>query len=97
SQTPAKTRSGVCWTRAPSGADGARDMARVIRCALVQVGSDLPMDRPVDDIKAALNDKCAGLIAAAAARGARMLALPELFNTPYFATVTDPRWYAAAE
>jgi beta-ureidopropionase len=72
-------------------------MARVIRCALVQVGSDLPMDRPVDDIKAALNDKCAGLIAAAAARGARMLALPELFNTPYFATVTDPRWYAAAE
>ena len=72
-------------------------MARVIRCALVQVGSDLPMDRPVDDIKAALNDKCAGLIATAAARGARMLALPELFNTPYFATVTDPRWYAAAE
>ena len=26
-----------------------------------------------------------------------MLALPELFNTPYFATATDPRWYAAAE
>ena len=37
-------------------------MARVVRCALVQVGSDLPMDRPVDEIKAALNDKCARLI-----------------------------------
>ena len=72
-------------------------MARVIRCALVQIGSDLPMDRPVDEIKAALNDKCARLIETAAARGVRVLALPELFNTPYFATATDPRWYAAAE
>jgi len=48
-------------------------MARVVRCALVQVASDLPMDRPVDEIKAALNDKCARLIETAATRGARML------------------------
>src|SRR6185295_15512731 len=91
--TCSATGCGTCWTRASSGAD----MARVVRCALVQVASDLPMDRPVDEIKAALNDKCARLIETAAARGARMLALPELFNTPYFATATDPRWHAAAE
>src|SRR5262245_35212670 len=95
--TCSATACGTRWTRASSGADGAEDMARVIRCALVQVAGDLPMDRPVGDIKAALNDKCARLIDTAAARGVRMLALPELFNTPYFATVTDPRWYAAAE
>jgi beta-ureidopropionase len=72
-------------------------MARVVRCALVQMGSDLPMDRPVEEIKAALNDKCARLIAGAASGGVQVLALPELFNTPYFAAATDPRWYAAAE
>ena len=44
----------------------------MIRCALVQIGSDLPMDRPVEEIKAALNDKCAGLIADGRARGARI-------------------------
>ncbi len=72
-------------------------MARVVRCALVQIGSDLPMDRPVEEIKTALKDKCARLIADAASGGVRVLALPELFNTPYFAAATDPRWHAAAE
>ena len=72
-------------------------MARLVRCALLQLGSDLPMNRPVEEIKAALNEKGARLIAAAAAGGVRVLALPELFNTPYFATATDSRWYAAAE
>lgn len=72
-------------------------MARVVRCGLVQVGSDLPMSEPVEAIKQALNEKCARLIAEAAGRGVRVVALPELFNTPYFGRFTDARWYSAAE
>ncbi len=72
-------------------------MARVVRCGLVQVGSDVPMDRPIEEIKAALTEKCAGLIGEAAGRGAKIFVLPELFTTPYFARFTDARWYAAAE
>ncbi len=74
-----------------------KDMARVVRCGLVQVGSDIPMTEPIATIKAALNEKCSRLIGEAAAQGASILALPELFNTPYFARFTDARWYAAAE
>src|SRR5262249_2436635 len=74
-----------------------RGVARVIRGALVQLGSDVPMDQPIDAIKAALNEKAARLIGDAGRDGVRVLALPELFNTPYFAATTDPRWYAATE
>ena len=72
-------------------------MTRVVRCGLVQVGSDVPMTEPVEAIKAVLNDKCARLIAEAAGLDVKMLVLPELFNTPYFGRFTDARWYAAAE
>jgi beta-ureidopropionase len=72
-------------------------MARIVRCGLVQMGSDLPMDGAVEEIKAALTEKCVGLIEAAAVEGVRVLALPELCNTPFFASATDARWLTAAE
>ena len=72
-------------------------MTRVVKCALLQVGSDVPMTEPVDIIRAAMNQKCAGLIANAARQGTQILVLPELFTMPYFARFTDSRWYAAAE
>jgi hypothetical protein len=72
-------------------------MARIVRCGLAQMGSDLPMDGAVEEIKAALTEKCVRLIEAAAAQGVRVLALPELCNTPFFASATDARWLAAAE
>ncbi len=72
-------------------------MARVVKCALLQVGSDIPMTEPVEVIRAAMNQKCAGLIANAARQGTQILVLPELFTMPYFARFTDSRWYAAAE
>ncbi len=72
-------------------------MTRVVKCALLQVGSDVPMTEPVEVIRAAMNQKCAGLIANAARQGTQILVLPELFTMPYFARFTDSRWYAAAE
>lgn len=72
-------------------------MTRVVRCALLQVGNDVPMTESVDLIRVAMNQKCAGMIANAARQGTQILVLPELFTMPYFARFTDSRWYAAAE
>jgi N-carbamoylputrescine amidase len=71
--------------------------ANVVRCALIQAAHDLPMTAPIAEIRDAALAKYAGLIERAASQGARIVALPELFTAPYFCTVTDARWYAAAE
>lgn len=55
------------------------------------------MTAPIEDIKTAALAKSTRLIEEAAAAGARIVALPELFTAPYFCRVTDARWYAAAE
>ena len=72
-------------------------MANVVRCALIQARHDLPMTAPIADIRDAALAKYTQLIEEAAASGARLVALPELFTAPYFCRVTDSRWYAAAE
>src|SRR6476619_1756592 len=74
---------------------GVDDVLTPVRCALIQAGHPVPMTAPIEDIKtAALATR---LIEEAAAAGARIVALPELFTAPYFCRVTDARWYAAAE
>jgi N-carbamoylputrescine amidase len=72
-------------------------LAEPVRGALIQAGHDLPMTAPIAEIRDAALDKYARLIADAAAAGARIVALPELFTAPYFCRETDARWYAAAE
>jgi N-carbamoylputrescine amidase len=72
-------------------------VTNIVRCALIQAAHDLPMTAPVQDIRAAAVAKYTGLIEDAASRGARIVALPELFTAPYFCNATDARWYAAAE
>jgi beta-ureidopropionase len=72
-------------------------LANVVRCALIQARHDLPMTAPIADIRDAALAKYTQLIEEAAASGARLVALPELFTAPYFCRVTDSRWYAAAE
>ena len=72
-------------------------MANSVRCALIQAAHDLPMTAPVEKIRDAAVAKYTALIESAAERGARIVALPELFTAPYFCAVTDARWYAAAE
>jgi beta-ureidopropionase len=72
-------------------------LANTVRCALIQAAHELPMTASIAEIRDAALDKYARLIAEAAAAGARLVALPELFTAPYFCRVTDARWYAAAE
>lgn len=72
-------------------------MADIVRCALIQARHELPMSAPIAEIREAALAKYTRLIEHAAAAGARIVGLPELFAAPYFCRVTDTRWYAAAE
>jgi beta-ureidopropionase len=68
-----------------------------VRCALIQSGSGVPMSSPIEEIKNAALAKYTRLIDEAALAGAKVIAMPELFSTPYFCNVTERRWYEAAE
>ena len=72
-------------------------MANCVRCALIQASNDLPMTAPIATLRHAALEKYTRLIELAARSDAQMVALPELFVTPYFAHVTERRWYEAAE
>jgi beta-ureidopropionase len=60
-----------------------------IRAAIIQAHANLSKDEAVD--------KHVGLIAKAAAEGAQITCLQEIFNGPYFPAEQDPKWYATAE
>jgi beta-ureidopropionase len=60
-----------------------------IRAAIIQANANLPKDEAID--------KHVGLIAKAAAEGAQITCLQEIFNGPYFPAEQDPKWYATAE
>src|SRR6266511_1895807 len=72
-------------------------MATAVRYALVQANLDVPMTESIDTIRQAGLDKYCRLLRTAAAEGAHLAVLPELFALPYFCRTTDARWYAAAE
>src|SRR5262249_61281384 len=59
--------SGRAGPATPATVAGRDAMARIVRCGLVQMGSDLPMDGAVEEIKAALPEKSVRLIETAAA------------------------------
>jgi len=69
----------------------------VTRAALIQSACTLDASLPVDRLKRELTDKHVALIEQAAARGAQVCCLQELFNSPYFAAEQSDRWRAAAE
>ena len=60
-----------------------------IRAAIIQANANLPKEEAID--------KHVGLIAKAAAEGAQITCLQEIFNGPYFPAEQDPKWYATAE
>jgi beta-ureidopropionase len=60
-----------------------------IRAAIIQANANLPKEEAID--------KHVGLIAKAAADGAQITCLQEIFNGPYFPAEQDPKWYATAE
>src|SRR5919197_3757472 len=72
-------------------------MSASVRYALLQANLEAPMTEPIEAIRQAALDKYCRLLREAAAGGARLAVLPELFALPYFCRTTDTRWYDAAE
>ena len=60
-----------------------------IRAAVIQAHANLSKEQAID--------KHVGLIAKAAADGAQVTCLQEIFHGPYFPAEQDPKWYATAE
>jgi beta-ureidopropionase len=60
-----------------------------VRAAVIQAHANMPKDEAVD--------KHVELIGKAAAEGAQVTCLQEIFHGPYFCAEQDPRWYDTAE
>jgi N-carbamoylputrescine amidase len=72
-------------------------MPRVTRAAIIQATNALPDSDDLPKIKQANIDKHIELIKEAAAKGAQVCCLQELFYGTYFAAEQDTRWYTLAE
>lgn len=82
-------------------------MSTTVRCAMTETVNVFPMpasleDLPalrgrLDEVRTANVTHHVQLIAAAAARGVRVLGMGELFPAPYFALYRDPMWHELAE
>jgi N-carbamoylputrescine amidase len=60
-----------------------------VRAAVIQCYANMPKEEAVE--------KHVELIGKAAAEGAQVTCLQEIFHGPYFAAEQDPKWYATAE
>ncbi len=72
-------------------------MSRIVRCALIQTTGEAAPGASLDQIKQAMIGRHLGYIAEAAAQGARIVCLQELFNGPYFCAEQNARWYDFTE
>lgn len=72
-------------------------MSRVVRCALIQAANVAPPDSPLDRVKSAMVEKHEAYIAQAAASGAQITCLQEIFYGPYFCAEQQTRWYDFTE
>src|SRR6201996_4535595 len=72
-------------------------MPRVVRCSLIQAANVEAADRPLDQIKKAMIDKHVAMIRQAAASGAQIVCLQEIFYGPYFCAEQSTRWYDFTE
>ncbi len=72
-------------------------MSRIVRAGLIQATLCVDATAPVATIKQAMLDKHVALIADAAAQGAKIVCLQELFDGPYFAAEQETKWYDMTE
>lgn len=72
-------------------------MPNIVRAALVQCRCELPGTESVARLKSHMIEKNEALVRAAAARGAQIVCLQELFAGPYFAAEQTLKWYDMAE
>lgn len=73
------------------------DMASKVKIGLIQAIHETHGDEPVQVHKENANEKHLKLLKEAAEKGAKIVCLQEVFNTPYFCTEQNAKWYEAAE
>jgi beta-ureidopropionase len=71
--------------------------SRIVRCSLIQASNVEPADHPLEKIREAMIEKHIDLIRQAAASGAQIVCLQEIFSSPYFCAEQSTRWYDFAE
>jgi beta-ureidopropionase len=72
-------------------------MPRPVRCSLIQATNALSPGEPLEAVKAAMIDKHLGYLDRAAADGAQIVCLQEIFYGPYFCAEQQTRWYDFTE
>lgn len=72
-------------------------MSRIVRCSLIQASSVEHGERSLADVKEAMIAKHLPLIRQAAASGAQIVCLQEIFFGPYFCAEQSPKWYDLTE
>ena len=72
-------------------------MPRLIRCSLIQATNVAPPDSPLEEIKRPMIEKHVSYVRQAAAAGAKIICLQEIFYGPYFCAEQQTRWYDFTE
>ncbi|TQR36714.1 nitrilase-related carbon-nitrogen hydrolase [Brevibacillus brevis] len=72
-------------------------MADIIRIGLIQAKNDVHGDEPVHLHKEKAIEKHERMVREAAAKGAQIICLQEIFYGPYFCAEQQPKWYESAE
>ncbi|MDX2029613.1 MAG: nitrilase-related carbon-nitrogen hydrolase [Blastocatellia bacterium] len=72
-------------------------MPGIVKCGLIQAKNAAPSEMPIEEIKRTNIERHLSLIESAAAQGARIVCLQEIFTTPYFCAEQQARWYEAVE
>src|SRR5438309_6010187 len=72
-------------------------MPRIVRCSLIQATNAAPSDASPPDTKKPMSDKHVAYIEQAAAAGAQIVCLQEIFYGPYFCAEQTTKWYDFTE
>src|SRR5438876_12226684 len=72
-------------------------MSRIVRCGLIQASCTTPAEESLEQIKRDAIEKHLKLIEQAAAKGAKIVCLQEIFTGPYFCAEQSSRWYDMVE
>ncbi|PUB09931.1 nitrilase-related carbon-nitrogen hydrolase [Paenisporosarcina sp. OV554] len=72
-------------------------MTNKVKIGLIQASNDVHGNEPVKLHKEKGIEKHIQLVRDAAAKGAQIICLQEIFYGPYFCTEQNPKWYEAAE
>jgi beta-ureidopropionase len=72
-------------------------MSNKVKIGLIQASNDVDGNEPVETHKEKAIEKHIQLVRDAAAKGAQIICLQEIFYGPYFCTEQNSKWYEAAE